>query len=150
MGDSNSIVNIDVKGLSKVGAALVEKVAEGIGGVFRPTQVVRLAKAQAKADLITAKSQLDIDELQRRAMQRFVAEEANRQSNIEEITKQAIPLLEDKSQPEKMEDDWVANFFDKSRIVSDKECNRYGHVFWLANLILRANTRSEQLIFCRI
>lgn len=121
MGGSNSIVNIDAKGLSKVGAALVEKVAEGIGGVFRPAQVVRLAKAQAKADLITAQSQLEIDELQRRAIQRFVAEEAKNQSNIEEITKQAIPLLEDKSQPEKMDDDWVANFFEKSRIVSDKE-----------------------------
>ncbi|MBU8975900.1 DUF2806 domain-containing protein [Lysobacter sp. MMG2] len=121
MGDSNSIVNIDAKGLSKVGAALVEKVADGIGGVFRPTQLVRVARAQAKADLIAAQSQVEINELQARAMQRFVAEESKRQSNIEEITRQAIPLLEDKSEPERMDDDWVANFFDKSRIVSDNE-----------------------------
>lgn len=121
MSENNSIVNIDAKGLSKVGTALVEKVAEGIGGVFRPTQTVRMARAQAKADLISAKSQLEIDELQRRAMQRFVAEEAKKQSNIEAITQQAIPMLEDHSKPETIDDDWVSNFFDKSRIVSDEE-----------------------------
>jgi hypothetical protein len=121
VGNNNSIVNIDAKGLSKVGAALVDKVAEGIGGIFKPTQIVREARAQAKADLITAQSQIEIDELQRRAMQRFVAEEAKRQSNIEAITKQAIPLLDDMAQPGQMNDDWVANFFEKSRIVSDDD-----------------------------
>lgn len=121
MSGNNSIVSIDAKELSKPATALIEKIADGIGGIFRPTQVVRMARAQAKAELITAQAQIEIDEIQRRAMQRFVAEEARNQSNIEEITKKAIPLLEDKSEPEKIEDDWVTNFFEKARIVTDAE-----------------------------
>lgn len=120
MGD-NAIINVDAKGISKVGTALIEKVADGIGGAFRPTQIVRVAKAQAKADLISAQAAVEIGELQRRAMSRFVAEEAKRQSNIEEITAAAIPLLNESAEPGKMDDDWVANFFEKSRIVSDVE-----------------------------
>ena len=55
-------------------------------------------------------------------MHRFLEEEAKKQSNIEAITQNALPLLEDKSAPENVNDnDRVTNFFDKSRIVSDKE-----------------------------
>ncbi len=56
-----------------------------------------------------------------RAMHRFVEEEAKRQENMESITERALPLLESDSDPSKMEDDWVTNFFDKSRIVSDSD-----------------------------
>jgi hypothetical protein len=52
---------------------------------------------------------------------RFVGEEARKQNNIEKITQKALPLLEDTSNPQNMEDDWVANLFDKCRIVSDEE-----------------------------
>ena len=54
-------------------------------------------------------------------MHRFVEEEAKRQSNIENITSKAIPQLDDKGDPSQIEDDWVTNFFDKCRIVSDDE-----------------------------
>jgi hypothetical protein len=54
-------------------------------------------------------------------MHRFLEEEAKKQSNIEAITQNALPLLEDKSAPENVADDWITNFFDKSRIVSDKD-----------------------------
>ncbi|GAB2544676.1 DUF2806 domain-containing protein [Rhodanobacter koreensis] len=124
MSDSeikNSIISIDAKGVSKVGKALIEKVADGIGGLYRPTQIVRVAKAQAKADLITANAAIEVDEFQRRAMQRFVVEEVKRQSNIEAITTAAIPLLDESAEPEKLDDDWISNFFEKSRIVSDTE-----------------------------
>ena len=54
-------------------------------------------------------------------MHRFLEEEAKRQSNIEDITEKALPLLDDDASPDAMEDDWVTNFFDKSRIVSDND-----------------------------
>jgi uncharacterized protein DUF2806 len=44
-----------------------------------------------------------------------------KQSNIEAITQNALPLLAEKSAPETVADDWITNFLDKSRIVSDKE-----------------------------
>jgi hypothetical protein len=54
-------------------------------------------------------------------MHRFVEEEAQRQQNMERITEKAIPQLEDNSDPSQIEDDWITNFFDKSRIISDNE-----------------------------
>tara|TARA_B100000959_G_scaffold267973_1_gene312129 strand:- start:2417 stop:3058 length:642 start_codon:yes stop_codon:yes gene_type:complete len=44
-----------------------------------------------------------------------------RQENIEKITENALSQLNDGSDPSAMEDDWVTNFFDKSRIVSDEQ-----------------------------
>lgn len=52
-------------------------------------------------------------------MHRFLEEEAKKQSNIETITQNALPLLDDKSAPQNVADDWITNFFEKSRIVSD-------------------------------
>ena len=52
---------------------------------------------------------------------RFVAEEARKQDNIEKITQKAIPQLEKSSNPKNIEDDWIVNFFDKCRIISDDE-----------------------------
>jgi hypothetical protein len=54
-------------------------------------------------------------------MSRFVEEEATKQENMEEIIKKSIPHLNEKSDPNEMDDDWVTNFFDKSRIISDNE-----------------------------
>lgn len=68
-----------------------------------------------------AQTEIQITDLHRRAMHRFIEEEAQKQSNIEEITNKALPQLVADSDASKMEDDWVTNFFDKSRIVSDSE-----------------------------
>ena len=40
---------------------------------------------------------------------------------MEDITAKAIPHLNEEAKPDAMEDDWVANFFDKGRIVSNPE-----------------------------
>lgn len=116
---STSLVNLG--DLSKPANTLVEKVSSAIGGIFEPWQIRRVAKAEAEAGLIKAKSEIEITDLHRRAMHRFVEEEANRQENMEEITRKSLPHLAEESNPENMEDDWVTNFFDKSRIVSDEE-----------------------------
>lgn len=121
MSDDKSTSLVNLGELSKPANTLIEKVSSAIGGIFEPWQIKRVAKAEAEASLIKAKSEIEITDLHRRAMHRFVEEEANRQENMEEITKKSIPHLGAKSNPEKMEDDWVTNFFDKSRIVSDEE-----------------------------
>ena len=105
--------------LTKPATVLIEKISDAVGGVFKPYQIVRVAKAEAEANLIQAESQIQVTDLHRRAMHRFLEEEAKKQSNIEAITRSAIPLLEEKSAPQNVEDDWITNFFDKSRIISD-------------------------------
>ena len=84
-------------------------------------QIVRIAKAESEADQIRAQSQIQISDLQRRAMHRFFVEEGKKQSNIEEITAKSLLLLSEGSKPQNVEDDWITNFFDKSRIVSDED-----------------------------
>jgi hypothetical protein len=121
MSDDKSTSLVNLGELSKPANTLIEKVSSAIGGVFEPWQIRRVAKAEAEANLIKAKSEIDITELHRRAMHRFVEEEAKRQENMEDITKKSIPHLKEEASPEKMEDDWVTNFFDKSRIISDEE-----------------------------
>lgn len=121
MPEDKSISLVNLGKLSKPADTLIKKVSSAVGGIFEPWQIERVAKAQAKADLIHAKSEIEITDLHRRAMHRFVEEEAQRQENMESITKKALPGLNEESDPSKMEDDWVTNFFDKSRIVSDAE-----------------------------
>ena len=51
----------------------------------------------------------------------LIAEEAKKQSNIEEITAKALPQVDENAQPQNMEDDWITNFFEKARLISDVE-----------------------------
>lgn len=119
MGDGHSIINLG--DISKPANTLIKKISGAVGGLFQPYQIKRVAKAEAEANIIRAQAEVDVTDLQRRAITRFVAEEAKRQENIESITSQAIPQLTESATPEKLEDDWITNFFDKCRIISDKE-----------------------------
>jgi hypothetical protein len=115
----NSIINLG--DLTKPANTLIEKISDAIGGIFRPIQIVRVAEAEAKAETIRAATQIEVTELQRRAMRRFIMEEAKKQNNIETITSKALLELGQQSRPELVEDDWIANFFDKCRLISDDE-----------------------------
>ena len=103
MRNETSIINLGE--LSKPAEVLIEKISEAVGGVFKPYQIVRVARAEAEAERIRAESQIQISDLHRRALHRFLEEEAKKQQNIEEITREALPQLNDKSQPEKIEKD---------------------------------------------
>lgn len=118
MSDENPLAKLG--NLAKPATVLIEKVSDAVGGVFKPYQIVRVAKAEAEANRIRVENQIEVTDLHRRAIHRFLEEERKKQLNIEAITQGAIPLLEDKSSPQNVTDDWIINFFDKSRIVSDE------------------------------
>ena len=136
MPDDSSISVFNLGPFAKPADTLIKKVSEAIGGVFAPHQITRLAKADAEAMVIRAQAEIQVTDLHRRAMHRFVEEEAQRQNNIEEITNKAIPLLQETTDASKMQTDWVTNFFDKSRIVSDQEMQE----LWARVLAGEANT----------
>ena len=119
---------IDLSELSKPAVVLVEKISEGIGGIAAPWQIERVAKAKIEAAhsaaeiaRIEAHSEIEVADLRQRAEQRRIEEDTRHQKNMEDITAKAIPHLNEDAKPDAMEDDWVTNFFDKSRIVSDSE-----------------------------
>ena len=119
MGNENSLINLGE--ISKPATLLIEKISEAVGGIFRPYQIVRIAKAEAEAAIIKARSDVEISELAQRALQRLAEEEAKKQSNIEAITRTALLTLKDDAKPQDISNDWIANFFDKSRLASDQE-----------------------------
>ena len=119
MNNGNSLINLG--DLSKPATVLIEKVSEAVGGIFLPTQIRRVAKAEAEADKIKALANIEISEIEQRAMQRLVHEEGKKQENIEKITADATQQLKEDAKPEGIDNDWVANFFDKCRLVSDSE-----------------------------
>ena len=118
-GTSNSLLNLG--DLSKPADTLIKKIAKGVGGFFGPFQVKRLAKAEAAAAVIKAQSDIQITDLKYRAVHRWIEEIARDQQNMEVITAKAVPQLNENANPDAIDDDWIVNFFDKSRKVSDGE-----------------------------
>lgn len=121
MSNDKPIVNIDLGELSKPATVLIEKISDAIGGYYRPRQIERVAQAEARADIIRAEAQIEITETQRRGLQRLAYEEGRRQENIESITAKAAGQIGDNAQPDDLDNDWITDFFDKCRNVSDEE-----------------------------
>lgn len=121
--------------LSKPATVLIEKISDAIGGIAKPAQIRRVAKAEANAELIKAETNIKITELQERALNRLVIEEGHRQENIENITAMALPILSQDSKPENIEKDWLTNFFDRCRSTSDEQMQ----MLWASILAGEAN-----------
>ena len=126
---NNSLVNLG--DLSKPADTLIKKISKAVGGIFAPSQIRRIAEAEAEATIIKAKSeagaarittQSDIEraELHQRTVHRLITEEIQHQENMENTTAKALPYLNEDAKPDSMDDDWITNFFDKCRIVSDE------------------------------
>ena len=116
---SGDLINLGE--LSKPATVLVEKVCSAVGIVFEPTRIRRKAKAEADAQLIVASGQIEVDALQRRALERLVHQEARKQANIESITALAANSLPPTASTEALNEDWVAHFFKQCDTVSDAE-----------------------------
>ncbi len=121
MSDDNSTSIINLGDLAKPAIILIEKVSDAIGGIFKPAQIERIAKAEAKAFIIKAKSEIRVSDLRERAANRLVNEEITKQKNIEDIIRLAIPLLNSNAKPEELDEDWIVNLFNKARYFSDDE-----------------------------
>ena len=134
---------VDLSGFSKPADTLVNKIANAFGRHFDPRQAIRMAEAEAQADRIlrvsAAETDVEVAELRQRAAVRFANEEMTKQLNMESITEKAIPLLNDDANPEEMENDWIMNFFDKGRMVSDDDMQE----LWARILAGEANNPSS-------
>jgi hypothetical protein len=63
MSSDKSIINLG--DLSKPATVLIEKISDAVGGLFKPYQIVRVARAEAEAERIRGESQIEISDLQR-------------------------------------------------------------------------------------
>ena len=85
MTDGFSLIKIDGK-IAEPATVLIQKISDAVGGLHKPYQIRRVAKAETEAEIIKEQAQIEITDLHRRALARFVSEEAQRQENIESIT----------------------------------------------------------------
>ncbi len=125
----NLVKIMDGKPLEK----LIEVVSNAIGTLYEPKQIVRKAKAEAKAESIIAieqaKTQAIIDgDLEKvkyleRINNRIVNKEEKRQKNIEEVVSNAGKILESEENVSKepLNSDWTTRFFDIVQDVSDND-----------------------------
>jgi hypothetical protein len=134
MTDGMSVINLG--DLARPANTLIEKISDAIEGAFRPLQIKRVAKAEGEAAIILAKSNVEITDLNRRAAYRWLSEETQKQLNMENITKKALPLVQESSKPQEMDNDWIVNFFDKGRLISDEQIQ----LIWAKILAGEANS----------
>ena len=71
--------------------------------------------------IIAEKAEIERTDLQRRAAARWLHLEECYQENLETITAAAIPHLRADRELEEIDDDWLANFFEHAKKVSDKD-----------------------------
>ncbi|WP_157807288.1 DUF2806 domain-containing protein [Hymenobacter chitinivorans] len=106
---------------SKAGLALIEKCSEAMGGLLKPWQIVRMAKAEGQASIIKAEADEAIKELALRTQNRLIAQGMQEQQNIETTILKSLPNLQESATPEYIDQDWLAHFFDKTRLVSNEQ-----------------------------
>jgi hypothetical protein len=127
---------VDVGKLSKPATVLVEKISNAIGILYEPRRITKKAIAEAEASKTKALMDLEIEDIQKRALNRLVSEEIRKQENIESITEKSFASLEENATPEKIEDDWLSNFFDKCKLISDDDMQN----LWAQILAGESNT----------
>lgn len=108
---------------------LIDVISTGIGVLYTPRRIRKEAKAEAERSLILAEAKAKKllimndaeNELARRAGQRIVHQELNRQKNIEEIADKVLNYLGESVSEISPEKDWSDRFFNRAQDVSNEE-----------------------------
>ena len=132
--DNKTLTNLS--GLSKPMELLIEKMASAAGILYEPTRIQKKAIAEAMSNELKAVSDIRITDIRRRAANRFVEEQTLMQGNMESVTTKALPDINEDARPNDIEDDWIMNFFDRVRLVSDEQMQ----TLWAKLLAGEANT----------
>lgn len=143
--DKKSLIS-DVAGLSKPLTKLVETLANGVGILYGPIHKKRMAKATAEeiqiiADVCQKNLQIPIDyekdgvvistnqqiaDLAKRAMLCNLAQEMNKQQNIEEILRVTKDVLEHETSVsnEPVSQTWLSNFLEAAGHVEEEDLQK--------------------------
>jgi len=112
---------VDLKGVSQPLSKLVDAVSKGIGEIYKPVGILRIAKAQAKAKLILSKAEGEQKAITLRMHERLRHIEHRRQENIEKIITRAAAELPPVADKNPVDEDWINRFFQDAQDVGDGE-----------------------------
>lgn len=145
MEDLNGVQISDIFGLKEPLSKLVDCVSRGIGKVYEPTYIKRIAKAKSSEIKMIGEAVTDnlnlptkynsgnilidstsIDELIKRTGNRLIYQEMKKQQNIESIIAGTYNELnnENSVSEEPVNEDWLFKFFDLGGSVSDEEMQK--------------------------
>jgi hypothetical protein len=114
---------------------LIEKIAGAIGVLYQPRKIVNNAKAESQANKILKLAELELRDIEQRSISRLIVEESYKQKNIENVIQKALPLIVPNATPEQISNDWIINFFDKVKTISDEDLQQ----MWSNILVGEAN-----------
>lgn len=133
----NNLINLKID--SKAIAALIDAVSRGIGTLYEPINIRRLAKAKAKETVILAKAECEKKQIMaaldskiedsipseklESIVSRIVSKEVRRQENVDAVVQAALEDLNTAKtvSDEKANSDWLTRFFNIVEDVSDDE-----------------------------
>jgi hypothetical protein len=118
---SDSVVTTAITAAVQPVTKLIETISAGIGEVYEPFGIVRRAKAEAKAEIIRAETDVEKQEIARRAAERLVAQEVRRQENIEAVVDAAAKKLPATVSADPVDPDWTARFVDAAQDISNTQ-----------------------------
>lgn len=145
MSDIKGVEIHDVLGISEPLTKLIETVSGGIGKLYEPTHIKRIAKAKAEevkfiGEKISDFNALpikydagkvmidgtDFSELAKRANGRLVFQELKKQNNIDNVVGYAAQDLSNEKvvSEQPVDIDWVTRFFDSVSDVSSEDMQR--------------------------
>lgn len=114
----DSLIKIDLKPLSDLGIALLDKIEKETGWIFS----TETAKKQGYKNIIDEISKReDINPIDRAVIISQFNKIKKEHKNRAQIIDKAVKLLEKGDNPEKIKDDWLIEFFDLCKNVSDEE-----------------------------
>lgn len=145
MSDLKGIEISDVLGLSQPLTKLIETVSCGIGKLYEPMYIKKMAKAKseeiklisdAMEESLVIPTQYsngelslnnnDWNEFVKRTQGRMAFQELQKQNNIENVVSQAYEMLENTEicSQEPVEQGWVNRFFDSVATISDEDLQK--------------------------
>lgn len=125
-GEGSNKVIVDVQVSTRDIAPVLEKfgemIARGIGIAYEPRRIRKRSKAVVAAvETMGRLKDSTLTDIQRRTLDRLLNEEVFKQENIERIAEGAESKLEPDAKPEDVETDWLSDFFEKARHISDEQ-----------------------------
>lgn len=99
------------------------RILPALGGV-PDAKATRTSGIELFGSVIIDESSLEGKQINERAIQRVIYEESKYQKNIESIVFDALPLIGEQARPEGVNEDWLNNFFSKSRLVSNADMQK--------------------------
>lgn len=138
----DSLIKIDLKPLSDLGIALLDKIEKGTGWIF----LTETAKKQGYKNIIDEISKRDdINPIDRAVIISQFNKIKKEHKNRAQIIDKAVKLLEKGDNPEKIKDDWLIEFFNLCKNVSDEEL-QYVWAKILVNECKEEKTNSFKLL----